>query len=99
MFIWRAMSFRRGIGPRRHPAILGTSPIPGTATVLTTAASILLQEGGAAVAILMDGFEGWSALGLPFHVALRHASAAQVPLLRSQLQRPIRFRAMSGHVV
>src|SRR5260370_1439441 len=35
----------------------------------------------------------------PSHVALRHASAAQVPLLRSQLQRPIRFRAMSGHVV
>jgi rhodanese-related sulfurtransferase len=31
----------------------------------TTAASILLHEGGAAVAILMDGFEGWSALGLP----------------------------------
>ena len=31
----------------------------------TTAASILLREGGAAVAILMDGFEGWSALGLP----------------------------------
>ena len=31
----------------------------------TTAASILLQEGGSAVAILMDGFEGWSALGLP----------------------------------
>ena len=31
----------------------------------TTAASILLQEGGAAVAILMDGFEGWSARGLP----------------------------------
>jgi rhodanese-related sulfurtransferase len=30
----------------------------------TTAASILLHEGGAAVAILMDGFEGWSALGL-----------------------------------
>src|ERR1700693_2387033 len=35
----------------------------------------------------------------PSHVALRHASAAQVPLLRSQLQRPIRFRSMSGHVV
>jgi rhodanese-related sulfurtransferase len=31
----------------------------------TTAASILLREGGAAVGILMDGVEGWSALGLP----------------------------------
>jgi hypothetical protein len=44
---------------------IGTSPIPGTATALTTAASILLQEGGAAVPILMDSFEGWSARGLP----------------------------------
>ena len=31
----------------------------------TIAASILLHEGAAAVAILTDGFEGWSVLGLP----------------------------------
>lgn len=31
----------------------------------TTAASILLQEGARAIGILIDGIEGWSALGLP----------------------------------
>jgi rhodanese-related sulfurtransferase len=34
----------------------------------TTAASILLRESGAEVGILIDGIEGWSALGLPLEV-------------------------------
>jgi len=34
----------------------------------TTAASILLREIGAEVGILIDGIEGWSALGLPLEV-------------------------------
>ncbi len=34
----------------------------------TTAASILLQEGAGAIGILIDGIEGWSALGLPLEV-------------------------------
>ena len=35
----------------------------------TTAASILLRESNAEVGILIDGIEGWSALGLPLEVA------------------------------
>jgi rhodanese-related sulfurtransferase len=31
----------------------------------TTAASILLREGASGIGILIDGFEGWTALGLP----------------------------------
>jgi rhodanese-related sulfurtransferase len=34
----------------------------------TTAASILLREGAAEIAILIDGIEGWSALGLPLEL-------------------------------
>jgi rhodanese-related sulfurtransferase len=34
----------------------------------TTAASILLRESSAEIAILIDGVEGWSALGLPLEV-------------------------------
>jgi hydroxyacylglutathione hydrolase len=35
----------------------------------TTAASILLQEGRATIGILVDGVEGWSALGLPLETS------------------------------
>jgi len=34
----------------------------------TTAASILLREGAGEIGILIDGIEGWSALGLPLEV-------------------------------
>jgi hydroxyacylglutathione hydrolase len=35
----------------------------------TTAASILLRESAAAIGILIDGVEGWSALGLPLETS------------------------------
>ena len=35
----------------------------------TTAASILLRESGADIGILVDGVEGWSALGLPLETS------------------------------
>ena len=35
----------------------------------TTAASILLRESGADIGILIDGVEGWSALGLPLETS------------------------------
>jgi rhodanese-related sulfurtransferase len=34
----------------------------------TTAASILLRESSSNIGILIDGVEGWSALGLPLEV-------------------------------
>jgi rhodanese-related sulfurtransferase len=37
----------------------------------TTAASILLRDGGGEISILVDGIEGWSALGLPLEVPQR----------------------------
>jgi rhodanese-related sulfurtransferase len=34
----------------------------------TTAASILLRDGNDDIAILVDGIEGWAALGLPLEM-------------------------------
>jgi rhodanese-related sulfurtransferase len=40
----------------------------------TTAASILLQKRAGAIAILIDGIEGWSALGLPLEIPDKSSS-------------------------
>ena len=41
----------------------------------TTAASILLQDDGGAIGILIDGIEGWSALGLPLETQEKSSSS------------------------
>ena len=55
------------LGPTRRPVNLSKPSLIycHEGSRATTAASILLQENGGAIGILMDGIEGWSALGLP----------------------------------
>lgn len=45
----------------------------------TTAASILLQKRAGAIAILIDGIEGWSALGLPLEIPDKSSSYRHSP--------------------
>jgi hydroxyacylglutathione hydrolase len=65
------------LGPSRRPINLSKPSLVycNEGSRATTAASILLQENGGAIDILIDGIEGWSALGLPLETQDKPSSS------------------------